>query len=90
MVTMKDVMMASSIGEELIAYGRKQGLEEGRLIECRELALIAADAMFPGALDVSRFEAVNDLEGMRGILQAILAASRLEQARAAVEPFRNS
>ncbi len=45
MVTMKDVMMASSIGEELIAYGRKQGLEEGRLIGCRELALIAADAV---------------------------------------------
>lgn len=94
MVTMKDVMMASSIGEELVAYGREEGLEEGReegqLIVARAHAISLADSRFPGLLNHSRVLAMNDLEALQRIFRAFLTATDREQVRAAVGPFLNS
>ena len=96
MVSTKEVLLATPVGEELVEYGRREGRElgreegrekgreEGRLIEARQNLLLIAASRFPGLIDSAVADSLSGLTQVQGLTRALVAADSLEQARAAV------
>ncbi len=80
MVTTKEVLMASPIGEEIMEYGK----QEGRLAEARRSLQIFADTRFPELLDPTLAINLSDLGAIEAMMRAIAAAPDADHARASV------
>ena len=93
MVSTKDVLQASPIGEELVEYGRQEGRQEGReegqLIQARKTLTILAEDRFPGVLESRVVSSLVDLGTIQILFRALIAAANLDDARAAVTRILN-
>lgn len=84
MVTTKEMLAASIIGEEFIEYGRAEGEADSARTFIRDLA---ADRM-PGETDLAWLEQVTDPARLKAIFRALLAARDTEAARAVLAAHR--
>jgi hypothetical protein len=80
MVTTKEVLMASPIGEELVEYGR----EEGELIAARQYVTLLVESRFPSLIERDVIETITDPAIMQELFHALLGATDPAEARAAI------
>ena len=88
MVTTKEVLMASPIGEEILEYGKREGRDEGRregrLLGRREGLQLLAESRFPGLLKPVLIESLSDLGTIEALFLTIATAPDFDHARADV------
>ena len=84
MVTTKEVLMASPIGEELVKYGREEGREEGELIAARQYITLLVESRFPSLIDRDVIDTITDPAVMQELFHALLRATDPAEARAAI------
>jgi hypothetical protein len=86
MVTTKEVLQASPIGEELVEYGR----HEGQLSEAHRGLAVLVEIRFPGLIAGSAIGNLTDLDTIRGLFRALASASDLDHARSTVARIQNA
>lgn len=99
MVTTKDLMRASVVGEELIEegfergvehgieQGIEKGIERGRQMTRRHIRGLLASRI-PSAIDSAWLDSIGDIDRLDRLFDELLAARDEAEARAALERTR--
>lgn len=90
-LSLKELMLISPIGEEIVRetkeVAREEGRREGSLESAKKNVIIVAETRFPGLLTPEAIEPVTDEAVLRQFLREIAVAQTREAAAEAIQPL---